>query len=373
MKLYKFFTGLTLVSSLSVLAPQLSAQPLAFDLEVPSEGSYKVGVFYDNVNQAIFNFGLEQPSLFGTDDNLTVDASYSKYSSGLSVRSTDPDLFESHWSRTFSLSTRQVSTHKDILREFRFGTADAEVSFGREFGPRRSMSIAIGYNLLDLKNSDDLPALIANADVLDDNQVHTGYISLSHKFSTMAEDENFATSGSTFITSLETGKAGSTSYAMGQMFARRIIPFGQRMFAKGSVAASAGFTNEADFPFNKKTSVGGPGSVRGYKPNSLGPVSAMVTSGEDTIVGGQYALTYSLEVGMVSGKDRNLAMFAFIDAGDATNDASNLAPSKLKQTTGIGLRWQSPIGPLDISYAEPISNHDSERTQELQFTLGLVF
>ena len=373
MKPYKFLYRLTLASSLSVLAPQLSAEPLAFDLDMPSEGAYKLGVFYDNVNQATFNFGLEQPNLLGTDDNLVLDLSYSKYSSGLSVRSTDPDLFESPWSRTFSFSARQISTHEDVLRDFSFGTADAEVSFGREFGPRRSMSIALGYNLLDLKNSDDLPVLIANADVLDDGQVHTGYATLSHKFSTMVGDENFATSGSTFITSLEIGNAGSTPYAVGQLSAQRIIPLGERMFTKGRIAASAGFTNSGDFPFNQNTSVGGPGSVRGYKPNSLGPVSAMQTSGENAVVGGKYALTYSLEVGMISGQNRNLAMFAFMDGGDATNDTSDLAPSRLNRTTGVGLRWQSPVGPFDISYAQPVHDRDDERTQELQFTFGWLF
>lgn len=373
MKSYNLYAGLILLSGLSVFAPQLSAQPLAFDLDTPTEGSYKLGVFYDNLNQITFKFGLEQPTLFGTDDNLALDLYYSKYNSGLSVRSTDLDLFESPWSRTFSFSARQISTHEDILRDFSFGTANAEVSFGREFGPRHNMSIAFGYNLLDLKNSDDLPVLVANAEVLDNGQVHTGYVSLSHKLSTVVGDENYATSGSTFITSLEIGNAGSTPYTVGQMSAQHIIPFGERMFAKGRIGASAGFTNSANFPFNKNTFVGGPGSVRGYKPNSLGPVSAMETSGKDAVVGGQYALTYSLEVGMVSGEGRNLAMFAFIDAGNATNDAGDLAPSELKQTTGVGLQWQSPVGPLRMSYAEPIRNRDDERAQKLQFALGWVF
>ena len=374
MKPHKVFHKFILAPSLCVLAPQLSAEPLGFVLETPSEGTYKVGVFYDNVNQFMFNFGLEQPNLFGTDDNLTIDLSYSKYSSGLSVRSTDPDLFGSSWSRTFSFSAQQIAVHEDIFRKFSFGTANAEISFARDLGPRHSVSVAAGYNLLDFKRSDDLPQPIANAKNLDDSQIHTGYLSLRNKFSTLTGDENFATSGSTIITSLEIGKADSTPYALVQMSAQHIIPIGEWMFAKGRVAASAGLTNEDDFPFNKNTFVGGPGSVRGYKPGSLGPVSPMQTSGEDAVVGGQYALTSSLELGMVVGKDRNLAVFAFTDAGDAANDTTDLKPNKLKRTQGVGLRWQSPLGLLDVSYAEPVRDRDdSERAQELQFTLGWVF
>lgn len=373
MKPTTFLPGLILASSLSVLAPQLSAQPLAFDLDTPTEGSYRLGVFYDNVNQVTFNFGLYQPKLFGTDDTLALDLFYSKYSSGLSLRSTDLDLFESPWSRTFSFSTQQVSTHEDTLRDFSFGIANAEVTFGRDLSPQRSVSVAFGYSLLDLRGSDDLPAAIANAAVLDDGQVQTGYVSLSHKYSTLEGNEDFATSGATLSTSLEVGNAGSTPYGVVQLSAQRIFPLGERMFARGRIATSAGYTSSDAFPFNKNTFVGGPGSVRGYKADSLGPVSPMQAAGDDAIVGGQYALTSSLEVGMIVGTDRNLAVFVFTDAGDAANDTSDLDPSKLKQTTGIGLRWQSPVGRLGISYAEPVRNRDDERTQELQFTLGWVF
>lgn len=372
MKSQKFFSGLVLLSGLSVFAPQLSAAPAAYEAET-SEGRFKIGLFYDNLYKTTLSFTLEQQNLFGTDDNLVLDVSYSVYSSGLSVSSTDPDLFASPWSRTFSFSTRQVSANEFVLRDYSFGTADAEVSFARDIGTRNSVSFAIGYNLLDFKQSEDVPQLVADAEVLNDDQVHTGYVVFRNEFSTLTENEDFATSGSTIGTSFEIGNAGATPYAVVQMSAQHFIPLGDRMFAKGRVAASAGFTNKADFPFNKNTFVGGPGTVRGYKPNSLGPVSSMEFSGEDAVVGGQYALTSSLEMGMIVGDSRNLAVFAFTDAGDAANDTNDLQPSKLKRTHGVGLRWQSPLGPLDVSYAEPVHRKDSNRTQELQFTLGWVF
>lgn len=373
MKPHKFFTGLILLSSMSVFAPQLHAAPAAFEVDTPSEGMFKIGLFYDNLYKTTFNFTLEQQNLFGTDDNLVLDVSHSVYSSGLSVRSTDPDLFESPWSRTFSFSTRQVSANKDVLRDYSFGTADAEVSFARELGPRSGISFAVGYNLLDFKKSEDVPQLVADAEVLHDDQVHTGYVAVRNQFSTLTEDENFATSGSTIGTSLEIGNAGASPYAVVQVSAQHFMPLGDRMFAKGRVAASAGFTKKSEFPFNKNTFVGGPGTVRGYKQNSLGPISPMEISGEDAVVGGQYALTSSLELGMIVGPKRNLAVFAFTDAGDAANDTNDLQPSKLKRTHGVGLRWQSPLGPLDVSYAVPAHKRDDDRTQELQFTLGWVF
>lgn len=370
MRTVKFFFRFVFISSLYLLAQQLSAEPFASNIEPSSEGSYQVGVFYDNFNETTLNFGLEQPNFVGTDDNLTLDLSYSRYSRTLSIRSTDPDLFESRWSRTFALSTLQKYPQTDIFREFSFDTSEAEITFTRDLSPGRVISVALGYNLLDFKRSDDLPQLIVDSEILDDDQVHTGYVSVSNKYSTETEDENFATSSATVIKSLTIGNAGSTPYAVGQISAQSIIPFNKLLFVKGRVDAIAGITDKDAFPFNKNISVGGPGSVRGYKPGSLGPLSTMQTSGENAVTGGQYAITSSLEIGTVIGKDRNLALFAFADAGEAANNTNDLKPSKLKLTNGFGLRWLSPLGPLDVSYAQPFRNGDVERTQKLQFSLG---
>ena len=370
MKTSRFCLGLIFFSNACVFAPQLSAEALTFEIEPSSEGLYNVGVFYDTVNQITLNFGLEQPNIVGTDDNLTLDISYSRSSRSLSIRSTDPDLFESPWSRTFSLSAHQIYTNEDIFREFGFETAEAEIAFARDFSSGRNISVALGYNLLDFTRSADLPQLIVDSDILDGGQVHTGYLSVNNTYSTALEGENFVTSGATVINSLTIGNAGSTPYAVGQIFAQRVIPFGEQLFAKGRIDAFAGITQEDTFPFNANTFVGGPGSVRGYKPGSLGPLSPMQTSGENTVMGGQYAISSSLEIGMVLGTNRNFALFAFADAGDTANNTSDLQPSKLKLTNGFGFRWLSPIGPLDLSYAKPIRNIVSDRTQELQFSLG---
>ncbi len=63
MKTPRFCLGLIFFSSACVLAPQLSAEALTFEIEPSSEGLYNVGVFYDTVNQITLNFGIDTSTL----------------------------------------------------------------------------------------------------------------------------------------------------------------------------------------------------------------------------------------------------------------------------------------------------------------------
>ena len=45
----------------------------------------------------------------------------------------------------------------------------------------------------------------------------------------------------------------------------------------------------------------------------------------------------------------------------------------LRASTGIGISWISPLGPLRLAYAQPIRKFTGDRTQKLQFQIGTSF
>ena len=106
---------------------------------------------------------------------------------------------------------------------------------------------------------------------------------------------------------------------------------------------------------------GGLGSVRGYGYQSLGvPVG-------DAIVGGRYVTTGTLEI------DHWLAPWypqwgvaGFVDAGNAGNLLPDLSPVV---GYGLGVRWRSPVGTLDLDVAHGISNGSTR----IHFALGVSF
>lgn len=103
---------------------------------------------------------------------------------------------------------------------------------------------------------------------------------------------------------------------------------------------------------------GGDQSVRGYAYNSLG-----VAAG-DAIVGGTVLAVVSAELVYRITSDWGAAIFA--DAGNAADSWNDF---KLQRGSGVGARWRSPIGPvnLDLAYG-----HDTGDVR-LHFSIGYGF
>jgi translocation and assembly module TamA len=103
---------------------------------------------------------------------------------------------------------------------------------------------------------------------------------------------------------------------------------------------------------------GGDQSVRGYGYQELG-----VKQGEAT-VGGRYLLTGSAEYQYWFKPPWGVAVF--YDAGNAGDTFKDLKP---KSGYGIGARWRSPVGPINVDLAY---GHAVKRAR-LHFSLGFTF
>ncbi|MES2315932.1 MAG: autotransporter assembly complex family protein [Pseudomonadota bacterium] len=103
---------------------------------------------------------------------------------------------------------------------------------------------------------------------------------------------------------------------------------------------------------------GGDQSVRGYGYQELG-----VREG-DAIVGGRYLLAGSAEYQYWFKPPWGVAFF--VDAGNAADRASELKP---KAGYGVGARWRSPVGPInvDLAYGQAV------KSARLHFSLGFTF
>ena len=103
---------------------------------------------------------------------------------------------------------------------------------------------------------------------------------------------------------------------------------------------------------------GGDQSVRGYGYQRLG-----VQEGE-AIVGGRYLATASAEYQYWFRPPWGVAVF--YDVGNAADSLSDLHP---KSGYGVGARWRSPVGPInvDIAYGHAV------KEVRLHFSLGFTF
>jgi outer membrane protein insertion porin family len=74
-----------------------------------------------------------------------------------------------------------------------------------------------------------------------------------------------------------------------------------------------------------------------------------------------------------SGNDRTLRLFGYMDAGNVWGEDESIEFQDLRASVGIGLSWVSPVGPLKISYGQPVHKFSQDRIQKFQFQIGTAF
>ena len=104
----------------------------------------------------------------------------------------------------------------------------------------------------------------------------------------------------------------------------------------------------------------------------IGPVDG------DDFIGGNFtaALNFTSTLPMFLQSLENVDMQFFIDAANVWGvdyrdnyDDSN----KIRSSTGVTIDWFTPIGPLNVSLAQPLSQVSTDKTETFQFNLGTTF
>ena len=126
-------------------------------------------------------------------------------------------------------------------------------------------------------------------------------------------------------------------------------------------------------PFFRHYYVGGPNSVRGFESNSIGPVYRFNDNYVQAL-GGPLKTTGTFELYFPTLFDnKGTRLSAFFDWGNVYRNGATWEANKLRLSTGLSLTWQSPMGPIAISYALPLQYERHDQIERLQFTFGGTF
>jgi len=110
--------------------------------------------------------------------------------------------------------------------------------------------------------------------------------------------------------------------------------------------------------------------LRGFAPGKVGPQDG----GE--YIGGNYgsALNLTSDLPMFS-QNQSVDFNIFFDVANlwGVDYSKLLDDSKIRSSTGIGLDWYTPVGPLTFSLAIPITKEHTDETETLRFNIGTSF
>ena len=114
------------------------------------------------------------------------------------------------------------------------------------------------------------------------------------------------------------------------------------------------------------------GKLRGFETGKVGPKDG------DDFIGGNYAtaINFSSTIPQILENSQNMDVLFFIDAANVWGvdyDSSINDNSKIRSSIGLGLDWLTPIGPVNFTFAEPLSKADTDITESFRFNLGTTF
>jgi outer membrane protein insertion porin family len=129
--------------------------------------------------------------------------------------------------------------------------------------------------------------------------------------------------------------------------------------------------SDEDVRISKRAQVPG-NRLRGFTRGKIGPVD------NSEYVGGNYAasLNFSTNIPYLFRENDNLDINFFLDAANVWGvdynsdiDDSNL----IRSSSGIGIDFLTPVGPLNFSYALPLKKASTDKTESFRFNLGTTF
>ncbi len=115
--------------------------------------------------------------------------------------------------------------------------------------------------------------------------------------------------------------------------------------------------------------LGGQGTVRGYDQDRLGITGETLINGKQT--GGNAMVVLNEEFRFLPSK--SLGFVLFFDHGNVWESYKQIGLSQLKSSAGIGLRYNTPIGPLRLDWGYKLDREIGEAPSALHFTLGHTF
>ncbi|MBU6503671.1 MAG: outer membrane protein assembly factor BamA [Burkholderiaceae bacterium] len=364
-----FFTDVT------VTTQEVPGVPDEVDLNVHVKekptGSLTLGAGYGSADKLSLSFGISQENAFGSGNSLGLQVNTSKYNRVIVVSTTNPYFTKDGVSRTIDVYHKYSQPYEDQGGNYSLTTEGASLRFGVPFSETDRVYFGAGIERTRIDPGTSIPAVYLQ--FADRFGYSSTEIPLTIGWSRDSRDSALVpTDGTLQRFNGEWGAGGAARYVKADYQYQQYIPLNKKfslVFA-GELGLGKGLNGEP-FPVFKNFYGGGLGSVRGFEQGTLGPRD--VTG---FIVGGTKKVVLSTELDAPfpgAGNDRTLRVFGFVDVGNIYGDNEPMLASELRASTGLGLSWISPLGPLKFAIAQPLRKFAGDRIQRLQFQIGTSF
>jgi outer membrane protein insertion porin family len=372
-------------SDVNVETPAVAGTADQVDVNVnvteKSTGSVQFGAGLSSSEGVVFGITVNQANFLGTGNRVSTNINTGKVNTAYSLSFTDPYFTPDGVSRGFDLYRKDVDSTSLDVGTYQTSSYGAGMRFGVPLNERdiASFGLTFDYTKLDLDaNSPTRYLQYCNNNTSGcDNFLLRADIGWTHD----TRDSLIYTKNGVFQRiSSEIGLPGLDQeyYKLSYQHSWYKELNKTFTFMLNGEAGIAGAYGGGNYPFFKNFYAGGVSSVRGFDTSSLGPRETQTVAGvtSDYAVGGTRRLVGNAEVFFpvpFMKENKQLRLSAFLDGGTVWGTGGGSASDFLRFSTGAGISWQSPFGPIKLVYAVPLNDEAQDKTQSIQFQLGTGF
>jgi len=349
-------------------------------------GSLLAGVGYSQSQGVIFSASVTQNNFLGSGKRVSLGFDNSRSNRNYRLAYNNPYFTIDGVGRGFEFSYRKTNFQKlnsvDYLTDI--GIAGMNFSLPITDTSRAGLGVRYRYTKFTAGRS-----LLAEAFESESGDRFNDFLVAASYTKDSRDQAIFPTKGGIQSFRAEVSVPGSDLQSFRLTYRhRRYIPLGGRFILSlnADLGYGDGLGDTGALPFFEHFFAGGPGSVRGWEDNTLGPRE---TTLDKRSAGGNIKLVGNLELFAPPPLEGDLAKTlrfgAFFDFGNVWITSNPKFPgpqlltptgfdlSDIRYSVGLSLTWLSPIGALSVSLAQPLNDQDGDRTQVFQFNIGHAF
>ncbi|MET0319822.1 MAG: outer membrane protein assembly factor BamA [Duganella sp.] len=343
-------------------------------------GNFTIGGAFSQSEKFTFQAAIQQANFAGSGTTVGMELNTSKYSRTISFSQVDPYYTDDGISRSYEVYLRTQRPPALNIGSYTIKQKGGRVSFGVPFSEVDTVFLGVGLERSSIETDSTSPTrflqyvsdVTGNASGI--GKAESNAVPLTLAWARDSRDSGLTPSiGRYQRLNLELDVIGKQKYYRAvyeQQYYKPMI-WKTVLALKGEIDYGRGL-GDTPYPVFKNFYGGGIGSVRGYESSSLGAVDSRYGDA----LGGASRLIGNAELQLPfpgSGQDRSLRWFGFLDAGQVYQEGEKMRYSQLRYSTGLGISWISPVGPLKLSYAKPINAKPGDRLERFQFQMGSGF
>ena len=342
---------------------------LNFTVAEKPTGNLNIGAGYSTADRLSLIAGIRQENVLGTGNYLGLELNTSRLNRQVVVTTVDPYFTADGVSRAFDVYSRTSRPLTGEATDYLLKTQGASIRFGVPFTEVDTVFFGAGVESWSVTPGSN-PGLLAYTEQYG-GRSHSLPLTLGWQRD-QRDSALVPTKGWYQRVNGDWGAGGDVRYVRAVYQLQNYIAL-NRQYTIG-LNSEFGFgkgMSGQPYPVLKNFYSGGLGSVRGFEQGSLGP-----RYDNGAARGGAKKITLNGELSAPfpgAGNDRTLRLFGFVDAGNVFAAGEPIRIQELRASTGVGISWISPMGPLRLALANPLRRQSEDRIQRFQFQIGTAF